>query len=290
MSIREKGYHNWNGHLTIGTNHWLPIIRFTIKQIYNKRFSKALFAINLIPFLVFLVFSYVLYVANRPDMAFVAFLKEIPAEVKSLEYFFYTYYCFGPTIFFQYIILSLFCGSDLISADLRSNALPLYFSKPLSQVEYIWGKFLSLLFYLLIFSFLPALILLFIKIAFSGFQGISLQLLLGIFGYPLLAGTTMSLLVLWVSSLSANSRWVKSLFFILLFGLPALGGTLKGISGGDARFMLLDITTNLVQTGNFFFTIKTESPMDPWLSASILFLLSLTLYFLILRKLKRIEV
>lgn len=290
MSIREKGYHNWTGHLTIRKNHWLPIVRFSIRQIYNKRFSKVLFAINLIPFLVFLFFSYLLYIANRPDMAFVSFFREIPEDVKTLDYFFYTFFCFGPTIFFHNFVLSLFCGSELISADLRTNALPLYFSKPINTIEYLIGKFLSLLFFLLIFSLLPAIFLLFIKLGFSGFDGISVKLVLGILGYPVLVGTAMSLFTLWISSLSANSRWVKALFFIIVFGLPAIGGTLTGISGGDNRFMLVDLTTNVIQTGHFFFSVKSELTTQPWISTSILFILSASLFFLISRKLKQIEV
>lgn len=290
MSVRERGYHNWSGSLTVNPKRWYIIFRFCVRQIYQKRFAKALFAIELIPFLVFLFFSYILYIANRPDMAFVAFLRELPDEVKSLNYFFHSFYCFGPTIFFHYIILGLFCGSELISADLRSNAFPLYFSKPLSPTDYLVGKFASLLFFLLVFSLLPGLILLLLKIAFSGFTDISLSLIAGIILFPLLIGSTVSLFTLWVSTLSSNSRWVKAMFFIFYFGLPAFGGILVGISGGDARYMLIDLNTNIMQAGYFFFSLKSEFVTAPWLSVSILITVACSLFYLISRKIKRIEV
>ncbi len=290
MSIREKGYHNWNGTLVASPHKWLPIVRFSIRQIYQKRFAKALFAVNLIPLLIFLFFSYILYIANRPDMAFVSFLKEIPSDITTLDFFFYTFYCFGPIVFFRYIILSLFCGADLISADLRSNAFPLYFSKPIRAVDYLVGKFLSILLFLLLFSLFPALILLFVKIAFSGFHDIGWRLLVGVFFYPFLISSAMSLFVLWISSLSQNSRWVKSLFFVFLFGLSAVGGILTGISGGDRRFMLIDLNTNIVQSGHFFFNVKSDFTAAPWISALILLILSCLLFFLIIRKIKRTEV
>jgi len=290
MSIREKGYHPWSGTLIAKPHHWFPIVRFSIKQIYQKRFAKVLFAIELIPFLVFLFFSYILYIANRPDMAFVSLLKELPAEVKTLDYFFHSFYCFGTTVFFHYIILSLFCGSDLISADIRSNAFPLYFSKPLSPLDYLLGKFIALLFFLLLFSLVPGLLLLLLKLAFSGFDGISLRLIIGIVAFPLITASFMSLFTLWVSSLSSNSRWVKIIFFLFLFGLLSLSGILTGISGGDTRFMLFDISTNISQTGHFFFHVKSNIVASPWISVLILVFTAGTLFYLVARKIKRIEV
>lgn len=290
MSIREKGYHTWSGTLVANPRHWLPIVRFSIKQIYQKRFAKALFAVELIPFLVFLFFSYILYVANRPDFAFVAFFKNIPKEVTTLDYFFHTFYCFGPTIFFQYIILSLFCGADLISADIRSNAFPLYFSKPLSSTDYLLGKFFSLLFFLLLFSLLPGFVLLLVKIAFSGLEGIHFRLLAGILAFPLLVGSVMSLFTLWISSLSSNSRWVKIIFFAFLFGLPSIGGILTGISGGNTHFMLIDINTNIAQSGHFFFKVQSQLDAPPWISVLILLFLGLAFFYLIARKIRKIEV
>jgi hypothetical protein len=159
-----------------------------------------------------------------------------------------------------------------------------------SPLDYIWGKYISLLFYLLTFTLIPAIILLLIKIGFSGFDGVSIKLVIGILFYPLLVGSVMSLLTLWISSLSSNSRWVKALFFIFLFGLPAIGSILTGISGGDHRFMLIDLTTNIVQTGHFFFAVKSEIKTAPWISAIILLFMSMILFYLINRKIKRVEV
>lgn len=290
MSIREKGYHKWDGELQKTPSRWWPIFRFTLRQIYNRRFAKALFAVELIPFLVFLFFSYIMYIANRPDAAVLAFLKELPPEIRTLDYFYYSFYCFGPTVFFQYVILNLFCGAELISSDLRSNAFSLYFSKPLTATDYLIGKFLSLLFFLLLFSLLPGFLLLLIKIAFSGFTDLTLHLLLGILFFPLIAGSAMAMLTLWISSLSANSRWVKVIFILFFLGLPAVGGIMSGVSGGDRRFMLLDIHTNIVQSGHFFFNVKSDFPLAPWLSVLLLLGLTAGLTGLIVRKIRKIEV
>ncbi len=290
MSIREKGYHKWDGSLQKNPKRWWPVFRFTIRQIYNKRFAKALFAVELIPFLVFLFFSYIMYIANRPNAAILSFLRELPPEVRSLNYFFYSFYCFGPTVFFQYLILNLFCGADLISADLRSNAFSLYFSKPLTAIDYLIGKFFSLLFFLLLFSLLPGIVLLLLKIAFSGFDGLSLRLLFGILTFPLIAGSAMALMTLWISSLSSNSRWVKVIFILFFVGLSAIGGILVGVSGGDNRFMLIDVNTNIVQSGHFFFAIKSDLPVAPWLSALFLLTMASFFFYLIARKIRKIEV
>ncbi len=84
------------------------------------------------------------------------------------------------------IILSIFSGADLISADLKFKALPLYFSRPLSRGDYLLGKFSIILFYLLLFTLVPGILLLLFKMIFTGSLAVSPPLLLASWSFPLL--------------------------------------------------------------------------------------------------------
>ena len=64
--------------------------------------------------------------------------------------------------------ITVYAGTGLIANDRRANALQIYLSKPLTRVEYIFGKFAILLTLLLLVTWVPAVLLLVIQVMFAG--------------------------------------------------------------------------------------------------------------------------
>src|SRR4051812_17401259 len=69
-----------------------------------------------------------------------------------------------PFLFF----ITVYAGAGLIANDRRANALQIYLSKPLTRGEYVFGKLAILMTFLLLVSWVPAVVLLLVQIVFSG--------------------------------------------------------------------------------------------------------------------------
>ncbi|MSO30571.1 MAG: hypothetical protein EXQ48_06435 [Acidobacteria bacterium] len=65
--------------------------------------------------------------------------------------------------------ITVYVGSGLIANDRRANALQIYLSKPLSRLEYIFGKLAILIVFLLLVTGVPGLVLLLLQVLFAGY-------------------------------------------------------------------------------------------------------------------------
>src|SRR5690606_7477210 len=113
----------------------------------------ALLLLAWLPFVVRAVQMYV--AANFSQASFLA-----PTAVTFREFLSQQ----GIFVFF----VTIYAGSGLIANDRRANALQLYLSKPLTRVEYITGKLVTLVAFLLAVTWLPAMLLLVVQMMFSG--------------------------------------------------------------------------------------------------------------------------
>jgi ABC-2 type transport system permease protein len=114
------------------------------------------------------------------------------------------------------MILILMVGPNLISQDLRFNALPLYFSRPLRRIDYFLGKLGIITAFLCMVIVLPSIIAYILGLAFSlDFTIIrdTWRILLSSIFYGLIVSVSAGLLVLALSSLSRNSRYI-ALFWL----------------------------------------------------------------------------
>jgi ABC-2 type transport system permease protein len=132
------------------------------------------------------------------------------------------------------MILILLIGPNLISQDLRFNALPLYFSRPLRRIDYFLGKLGIIAAFLCAVVVLPSIIAWILGLLFS--LDITLirdtyRLLFSSIVYGLIIAVSAGLLVLALSSLSRNSRYI-ALFWL---GIWFVSGILSGILQDAAR-------------------------------------------------------
>ena len=69
--------------------------------------------------------------------------------------------------FFVFLI-AVYVGSGLIAQDRKANALQIYLSKPLTRLDYIAGKMTILVTFLLLVTWVPAMLLLLGQILIAG--------------------------------------------------------------------------------------------------------------------------
>ena len=118
-----------------------------------KRAFLGLLLLSWLPFLVRAVQIYA--AANLPQAAFLAPTRETFRQFLDQQDIF---------VFF----VTVYVGAGLIANDRRANALQIYLSKPLTRAEYIFGKLAILMTFLLLVTWVPAILLLIVQIVFAG--------------------------------------------------------------------------------------------------------------------------
>jgi ABC-2 type transport system permease protein len=136
------------------------------------------------------------------------------------------------------MILILLIGPSLISQDLRFNSLPLYFSRPLGRLDYFVGKLGVIAVFLGAVTILPCLISYILGLAFSLDGSIlhdTYRILLASLGYGLVIVLSAGALILALSSLSRNSRYIALFWVGLWFVSSVVGTVLDGVNHEQQR-------------------------------------------------------
>jgi len=134
-----------------------------------------------------------------------SFLQQmgLPAGVLSIDNKFFFQFMSVQGVFA--FLLTAFAGPGLISPDLANGALPLYFCRPFSRVEYVLGKSSVLAILLSQITWVPGLVLFIMQASLAGPSWAWNNLWI--------AGSLVLSSLLWIAILSllamALSAWVK---------------------------------------------------------------------------------
>ena len=243
MPIFDQGYQHWNGALSGHGWRWLTIARHGVRGGLQSRLVRGCLLLSWIPALLLALTLCLWGLLERkseliaPVVGLLSFLepqmladpRKFRVEVWTIcyDYFLLTELRFS-------MILILLVGPRLISQDLRFNALPLYFSRPLRRVDYLLGKLGVIAAFLGLMIVLPAVLAYVLGLLFSLDITIvrdTFRLLLSSVAYGTVVAVSAGMLVLALSSLSRNSRYVV-LFWL---GLWVIGGVLGAVLEEVAR-------------------------------------------------------
>ena len=145
----------------------------------------------------------------------------------------------------------------------------------MTRAEYVFGKLAILMTWLVLVTWVPAILLLVVQIAFAGnveFFRSNLYLFPAITVFAFVQIVTVSTAMLALSSLSNSSRYVGILYAALLFFSQALFGVLQFVAG-DTRLSWISVPFDLNQVGDAIFRLPLRYD-TPWpLSLAVLVLL-----------------
>jgi hypothetical protein len=239
MPIFDQGYQHWNGPLSGHAWRWFAVarqgVRATLKNRLVRWFLFAAWVPALAPVTVLAVWG----LLEQQSESVLAFLKpllpagmigqpkDFRAAVWTIAYSFFFKAELAVALF-----LVLVVGPTLVSRDLRFNALPLYFSRPLRRVDYFLGKLGLIAFFLAATQVVPAAAAYLLGVVFSLDVGVvrdTHRLLWAAPLYGLVITLSAGTLMLALSSLSRRSIYVGLAWagFVLL--TLSLSGVLLGI-------------------------------------------------------------
>jgi ABC-2 type transport system permease protein len=243
MPIFDQGYQHWSGTLSGHTWRWLAITRHGVRLGMKNTFIRLLLLFAWIPAVALaatlclwglveqqssLVQPLLGFLANMLGSAVFSDPKSIRMEVWTLsyEYFLLTELRFS-------MVLILLVGPSLISGDMRFNALPLYFSRPVRRIDYFLGKLGVIGAFLAMVLVIPSLLAYGLGLLFSLDFSIvrdTFSLLLTCVSYGVIVTLSAGLFILALSSLSRNSRYIALLWLGVWFVTSIVGTVLEAVN------------------------------------------------------------
>jgi ABC-2 type transport system permease protein len=222
MPIHDQGYRRYRGRREPPGRRWWVIARAGIVERLRERLFLGLLLFAWAPFIFRAVQIYVS--ANVPQAGFLAPTATTFREFLDQQ---------GAFVFF----VTIYAGAGLIANDRRANALQIYLSKPLTRVEYITGKLVTLLVFLVGVTFLPAMLLLLLQMMFAGnvnFIVSNLFLFPAITLFSIIQVFVAAFTMLALSSLSRSRRFVGIMYAGIVFFTAAMNQALGAITGSRA--------------------------------------------------------
>jgi ABC-2 type transport system permease protein len=257
VPIHDQGYRRYGGDRAPHGRAWTVIAKTGIRTMIGRRGFVALLLVSWFPFFVRAVQIYA--ATNLPQATFLAPTPELFRQFLAQQETF---------LFF----VTVYAGAGLIANDRRANALQLYLSKPLTRGEYVFGKLAILLAFLLLVTWVPAIILLAIQVMFSGsfaFIVKNLYLIPAITLFAFLQAIIAASAMLALSSLSKSSRYVGILYAALLFFTQAIYGVLFALTR-DSRMAWVSVPLDLAQVGDTIFRLPSTYRVPTAVSAAVL--------------------
>lgn len=194
--------------------------RFAWRRLFHQRLVVLLMVVAMIWPLLCAGF---IYIANHADL-----LKGLDREFRdfiSVNGWFFLVFMYVQGGFA--VFLAALSGPGLIAPDLANNALPLYFSRPLTRSDYALARLLVLFGMLSIITWIPGLLLFGMQVGMAGLGWFGANWTLGA---AVVAGFALWCLLVSVVALTC-SAWVRwkvvagalvLAFFSLLSGVAAM--------------------------------------------------------------------
>jgi ABC-2 type transport system permease protein len=286
MPIHDQGYRRYGGGRAPRGRAWAVIAATGIRTFIGKRMFLGLLLLSWSQFFVRAVQFYA--AANLPQIlagdraAAASFLAPTPATFRDF---------FDRQDLFVFIV-TVYVGAGLIANDRRANALQIYLSKPLTRAEYVFGKLAILMAFLLLITWVPAIMLLIVQILFAGnftFVRNNLYLFPAITLFSFIEVVMVSTTMLALSSLSNSSRYAGILYAMVIFFTRALFNVIRFVTGAST-FSWIAFTVNLEQIGNVIFRLPPRYD-TPWPVSFLMIVLLVVVSGLVLeRRVRGVEI
>ena len=252
MPIYDEGYRRYEARSALHQIRFWPITREALRLILAKRAFLGLLAVSFLPFIVRVIQIYI--VTRFPEAG-----RVLPIDGRLFGDF------LNQQIGFT-LLLSIFGASGLVANDLRTGAILVYLSRPLTQRDYILGKLLVPLVLNLAVTLVPGLVLYLVGLALAPEQYLKWDLWWlapAIVAHAVTVSLVVSLLTLAISSLSKSARVAGLGFVGLFFGLEMVRLVLQnGFQRKEA--VLLSLQADLQALGVALFGVVDHQLDIAW--------------------------
>jgi ABC-2 type transport system permease protein len=284
MAVYKRGYRPYRGPLTGRWTRFMVLPRNAWQRLYQQRLVLLL---TMVAFVWPLLCAGFVYLTNNAALLQgldPAFRQFIQVNGKFFAVFMYVQAVFA-------VFLSALAGPGLLAPDLANNALPLYFSRPLTRWSYALARLTVLVGMLSIITWIPGIVLFALQAGLAGGWWLVDNWTLGA---GMVAGFLLWLLVLGLVAMASSAyvKWrvvaaaVSLAFFFILSGVATMIDNVFRVTWGH----IIDPAWSVNQV--WCALLGVEPPQGPGALASALALLVLMLLLtaVIERKLRPVEI
>ncbi len=258
--------------------------RFAWQKMFQQRLVVLLMVVAMIWPLLCAIF---IYLSNNAEL-----LKGLNRQFRSFIEVNGNFFLIFMTVQSGFaVLLAALTGPGLIAPDLANNALPLYFSRPLSRIDYTLARLATLLGLLSLVTWVPGLLLFGMQ---AGMAGADWTWANGRLGIGILSGFAVwILLVSLVAMASSAYARIKAVsgglvlgFFFILSGLSTMVNGVFRVTWGNG------LSPSWVCRRIWSALLNVDPKPGPGVAAcvSVLLLIMVLLVFVIERKLRPVEV
>jgi ABC-2 type transport system permease protein len=284
VAVYKRGYRRYQGPLTGRWARFMVLPRHAWRRLYQQRLVVLLTMAALIWPILCAGFVYLtnhVELLQGLDREFREFIR---VDGRFFSIFMYVQASFA-------VFLAALAGPGLIAPDLANNALPLYFSRPLTRWSYAVARLLVLVGMLSVVTWIPGLLLFGLQVGLAGGGWFLANWTLGA---GMVAGFLLWLLVLSLVAMASSAyvKWrvvaaaISLAFFFVLTGISQMINGVFRVTWGyvlDPAWAVNRVWCAL---------LGVAPPEGPGAAASVLALsaMMLLLVLVIERKLRPVEV
>ena len=279
MPIYDQGYRRYEARGPLRRVRFWPITREALRLVLARRAFLGLLMIAWVPFLARVIQVYV--VTRFPEAG-----RLLPVDGRLFGEFLAQQSVF--TLF-----LTVFGGAGLVANDLRTGAILVYLSRPLTRRDYVLGKLGTLLALNLSVTLLPGVLLYVVALSLAPEQFLKRELWWigpAVVLQSLVVSLVTSLVALAVSSLSRSARVAGLGFFGLLMGLELARGILRAVYNRPET-LLVSLRASMHAVGNALFGVRERAYDLPWVQpAALLLLVSIACLMVLRSRVRAVEI
>jgi ABC-2 type transport system permease protein len=284
MAVYKLGYQRYRGPLTGRWARFMVLPRSAWRTLYRQRLVLLLTMLAFVWPLLCAAFIYLTNHATLLQGLEPEFRQFIQVDGRFFSIFMYVQAGFA-------VFLAALAGPGLIAPDLANNALPLYFSRPLTRWSYALARLTVLVGMLSIVTWVPGLVLFGLQVGLAGVWWFRTNWTLGA---GMVAGFLLWLLVLSLVAMASSAyvKWrivaagVSLAFFFILSGVGEMIDIVFRVTWGH----IIDPAWSVNQVWCALLGIEPPEGPGAGASAVALVLLILLLIAVIERKLRPVEI
>ena len=284
MAVYKRSYRPYRGPLTGRWARFMVLPRSAWRRLYQQRLVLLL---TMLAYVWPLLCAGFIYLTNHA-----ALLQGLEPEFRQfiqVDAGFFSIFMYVQAGFA--VFLAALAGPGLIAPDLANNALPLYFSRPLTRWHYALARLMVLVGMLSIVTWIPGLVLFGLQVGLAGGGWFRANWTLGA---GMVVGFLLWLLVLSLVAMASSAyvKWrvvaaaVSLAFFFILSGVAEMIDNVFRVTWGH----IIDPAWSVNQV--WCALLGMEPPEGPGAVASAfaLAVLSAGLVLVIERKLRPVEI
>ncbi len=284
MAVYKRGYRRYRGPLTGRWTRFMVLPRNAWRRLYQQRLVLSL---TMLAFVWPLLCAGFVYLTNHVEL-----LQGLDREFKQfiqVDGRFFSIFMYVQAGFA--VFLAALAGPGLIAPDLANNALPLYFSRPLTRWSYAIARLTVLAGMLSVVTWVPGLLLFGLQAGLAGGWWLWANWTLGA---GMVLGFLLWLLVLSLVAMASSAyvKWkfvaagVSLAFFFVLSGIAEMIDNVFRVDWGH----LIDPAWAMNQVWCALLGIEPLAGPGAWASAMALAVTVMLLVVVIERKLRPVEI